>query len=200
MRRCLPAVCALAVMAPMACREGTPRPTRLQAVVQKAKFTAPCDRAIPMEWFQSQPVPTGGAGGREFKIFFYPSGKFGSPDFVNAPLGEAVLNSGGEILSCIRLPGEETGLSAVRWPAALGQLSVDDLEKRLDELYAATEQVSVLYSSRAPITEAARATLQRYSQKFRALAEPALLGYYYGLNPDFWEWLNKSGAPTLAKP
>jgi hypothetical protein len=175
-------------------------PTKLKLALQSASATAPCDTVIPRQWPHSLPVPTGAAGGAEFKIFFYPLGRPHTPDFVNAPLGEAVLRSDGSISSCQRLPGEKKGLSSVRWPAATDKLSVDELVAELDRLYAATEEVAVLYAAKAPLTEAAKKTLQDFSRRFPDVAEPVLLSYYYQLNPDFWEWLSKSGAPALAKP
>jgi len=190
----------LLVLAPCAGVQAAPLPAKLKLALQSASSTAPCDRVIPEEWPHSLPVPTGAAQGTEFKIFFYPLGRPRSPDFVNAPLGQAVLNSDGSISSCKRLPGRKKGLAAARWPKATDKLSVDELLADLDRLYAATEEVAVLYSAKAPIPEAAKKTLQDYRRRFLALAEPALLPYYYRLNPAFWDWLGKSGAPTLDKP
>ncbi|MFA6003745.1 MAG: hypothetical protein WC881_06725 [Elusimicrobiota bacterium] len=193
------AVCAFLALASGACHKAAPLSAGLKDAVRKVRFQAPCNTVIPQEWPASLPVPTGAAGGAEFKIFFYPLGQAGTPNLVNAPLGAAVFDSQGTVASCARLPGEKKGLSNRRWPQAVDKLDVDELQQELDRLYAATAEVAVLYAAQAAITDAARKTLQDYSSRFSSLAEPALLPDYYKLNPDFWVWLERCGAPAPIK-
>lgn len=201
MRKAALAVGALLALAPCACRDkGAPMSAGFKQALQSVASTAPCDTAIPQEWFQSLPVPTGQAGGQEFKVLFYPRGAPDTPDFVSAPLGEAVFRSDGAVASCRRLPGATKGLSSRRWPKATDSLSAAQLEAALDRLYAATEQAAALYAAQAPADGPAKRVLEDYSRQFQALAEPALLPFYYQANPDFWQWLEKSGAPAFAKP
>ena len=133
MRKILAAAAVFGLMACACGKRMTPN-TKLKAAVQSAHFKAPCDALIPMEWPSSLPVPAGSAGVQEFKVFFYPLGRPGTPGFVGAPLGEAVLRLDGSVASCQRLPGAGQGLSAKRWPEAAAALGVDGLGRSLDQL------------------------------------------------------------------
>jgi hypothetical protein len=194
------ASCLLFILAPCACRKPAPTPAKLKTALQTVSAIPPCDKLIPGEWPHSLPIPTGAPGGTEFKIFFYPLGKPGTPEFVDAPLGEAVLRSDGSVFICNRLPGEKKGLASARWPRSADDLTFEDFLASQDRLYATTEKVAVLYSAKVPLTQEDKNTLQEYGRQFSSLAEPALLPYYYRLNPDFWDWLAKSGVPALSKP
>jgi hypothetical protein len=169
--------------------------------MQTLSAQPPCDAIIPMEWPPSLPVPTGAGAGREFKVFFYPLGRPGAPDFVLAPRGESVFNSEtGHVSSCRRLEGQPQGLSDKRWPAGIGKLTIDEFILKQDRLYAASQEVAGLYAAKGVTTNETRAILRTYGGQFLEMAEPALRSYYYRLNPDFWQWLKDAGAPTLEKP
>ena len=183
-----------------ACRKAKPLSNPLKNSVQAVASRAPCDSIIPMEWAHSFPVPTGRAQGREFRVFFYPLGQPGTPGFVKSPMGEATLIMDGAISSCSRFPGEPKGLAAQRWPAALSKIGMGEFSRKLDGFYGAAEKAAALYAAKPPASDETRKIIQEYRRWFNELAEPALLPYYYQLNPDFWEWLDASAAPTAAKP
>lgn len=172
---------------------------KLKNALVELPRTPPCDAVIPMEWPSSVPVPTGRAAG-EFKIFFYPL--MGDPARLKlyAPAGEAVLDlASGKASSCVKLAGPLKELSGARLTPALEKMSQAEIDRASDELSAAGERVAVLYAAkRAPTPEEAE-DLKDYGRRFMELAEPALLPYYYKLDPDFWEWLRKAGAPSVPK-
>jgi hypothetical protein len=117
-------------------------------------------------------------------------------------LGEAVVDAdaAGGATSCRRLEGKVELLSRERWPAALSGIGMDKFEALADGLDSQTENVAALYAAGQPLSGVQAAQAQVYGQTFRKMAEPALAAYYYRLNPDFWEWLRRQGAPSLPKP
>jgi len=173
-------------------------PSRLQQAMQGLSAQAPCDKLIPLEWPVSWPVPTGSAGGREFKVFFYPLSGLPDNADVAAPLGEAVFDAdSGKPSQCRRLPGALSVLSRTRWGPKAEALSMKEFEARSADFYAATEEMGKLYAARAALSPAQRRKAEAYAGLFQDMAEPALLPYYQALNPDFWKWLADNGAPAL---
>ncbi|MGA3174404.1 MAG: hypothetical protein ABSE25_08290 [Syntrophorhabdales bacterium] len=173
--------------------------TKLMRAVQNAKGSYD----IPMEWPASWPVPTGGKKGAEFKIFFYPIPGRKVPDAefrIYAPQAEATLDiRDGSVTRHGRYGGPKKEISSKRWPDELSNISMEEFEKLEDRLYKATEEVAVIYAAGRRPTPAEGRRIQTYGKLFLKMCEPALRPYYYALNPDFFDWLGKCGAPTIGR-
>ena len=201
-RALLPAAILLLVLCACSRRKPGQLSLKLREAVRAAKDIPPCASIIPVEWPATWPVPTGGKLGREFKVLFYPMALREGGREIDAPLGEALLDADAAAgaASCRRLPGEAERLSEQRWPAALSGVGMDEFESRADRLDSWTEDVAALYAAKKPLSVEQAAKVKAYGRAFREMAEPALLEYYYRMNPDFWDWLKAAGAATVPKP
>lgn len=179
---------------------GLPAGQLKQSVID-AKNAPPCDSVIPMEWPSTWPVPTGAKAGQEFKVLFFPKGGRQVDRWIGAPLGEALFDSGAPgASSCRRLPGEVQNLGSQIFSEEVAQLGMDAFEQRSDELYAALSVASPLYAAKKPLSSVEAERVKACGSLLTQMVQPLLVKYYYEANPDFWEWLRSSGAPSLPKP
>ncbi|MFH2202734.1 MAG: hypothetical protein ABIJ96_06445 [Elusimicrobiota bacterium] len=161
----------------------------------------PCSAVIPMEWSPSWPVPTGEAGGAQFKLFYYPIRRVKKSIQLHKPLGEAMFETaGGSISYCRRIPGELHELPGTSIEDKAKRHSTKKFHALLDRLYLYSEKVSVIYAAKEPPSYRQKKVMREYGELFLEFSEPPMRPYYYQLNPDFWEWLRASGAPSLPKP
>lgn len=179
----------------------TAPPPGLKRVVETLYAKQPCAAVIPEHWSPSWPVPTGAKRGGEFKLLYYPVARKGRGLELSAPLGEAVFASAdGSVTSCERLPGADRRLPGRHISEKASRYSPDELRRRSDRLYALSEAAAELFSRGGPPAPEDKSVLREYGLLFLDLAEPPLLPYYYSLQPEFWDWLRASGAPSLTSP
>ncbi len=190
-----------AVLAAAACsRPAPPAPAvkKLGAVLHDARYAGPCASVVAVEWPMSRAVPLSGTRPGRYKIFFYPlSGSPGKPPRLATPAAEAVVDvDAGAPVECRRVPGVPKDVAPPRWSPAASALSDEDFSAKSDELDRLTEDAAAAYSARRADADLAR----RYLADFELLAEPAYLGDYYRLNPDFWEWVRGAAGRSIPKP
>ena len=185
-----------------ACAQERPASSgKLKSAVEASRVMPPCRAVIALEWPYGWPVPLEAAGQRRFKLFYYPlAGAPPNEPRVFTPAAEAVLDleTGGPV-ECVSLPAEPVELKGPRWPAALKGLGMSEFDERSDALYDRTEAVADLFSSGRALSAAESAHAREYLRHFESMAEPALLPYYYRLNPGFWEWLRSAAGRSIPK-
>lgn len=192
------------VLAAAACgRPAAPRTEggRLEAALRVAHASGPCASVVAQEWPAGRPVPLDGAGGRRFKIFFYPlSGAPGSSRHMATPAAEAVVDAdAGAPVECRDLPGVPKDVTGPRWTPEAASLSVPAFEAKAAELDRLTEDAAAAYAARRTPSAADAELARRYLAAFVEMAEPAFLPDYYRLNPAFWEWVRAAAGRSIGK-
>lgn len=172
--------------------------TRLNETIRAARATPPCAAVVAGEWPTGFPVPAEGSRGRRFKIFFYPmSGAQGEPT-ISSPAAEALLDiDAGKAVSCALAPGKPQELPGRRWPAALDGVGAFQQHALMKKLHDRTEAAAAVYGGQGVATPADVEAAKDYVRLFKLNAEPALLPYYYRLNPAFWEWLRETAGDSI---
>ena len=199
MRRAWKAVAGAVVLA-AACGRPAPKAKeaaggKLEAILRDVHVAGPCASVAAQEWPASRPVPADGAGGRRFKIFFYPL----SGGRMAGPMAEAVLDAdAGAAVECRSLPGVPKDVAGSRWAPEAMAMSVPAFEAKAAELDQLTEEAAAAYAARrAPTADADLA--RRYLAAFMGMAEPSFLPDYYRLNPAFWEWVRAAAGQSIDK-
>lgn len=192
MRRFL--ILALASAAVLGCSKKSVGSSALEEAVAKARTHPPCNKIVALDWAASWPIPAKDKGNTVFKTFFYPLAQSPIEDFwIGSPEAQADIDLNNEkALSCTLISGGGKKISRERWPKAVKGLSVEEFEAQGRLLDSSLEEMARLYAKGAPLTDANLDKAKAFVALFSQMAEPALLPYYYHLNPDFWKWLTHS--------
>jgi hypothetical protein len=151
-----------------------------------------CSRLIPLEWSASWPVPGSGSRHGLYQVFF--SGRAGNPKTgfrALQPGGAASFGADGHVEECSRAPGDVSEIPGSS--LELKDMTLEEIDARSRELYAATERIAASYWSGRTPGPADKAAVVEYSRLFHLLANPAHAAAYRALNPDFWSWVEKNG-------
>ncbi|HVC08728.1 MAG TPA: hypothetical protein VNH15_02165 [Elusimicrobiota bacterium] len=153
-----------------------------------------CTTLVPAEFGQMLPVPMKRGSG--FAVLFYPLES--SPGHVEAltPIVKGLFGAGREADSCAKIAGVK--LRALGPPVPLN-LSNADYYRQQERVFSSLNLVADAYWQGGKPNPAEKKQVNEFAQAFSAVAEPPLLPYYYRLNPDFWEWIEKQAGYSIPK-
>lgn len=175
--------------------QGAKHSTRLEETIRAARVAGACAGVVAGEWPQGFPVPAEGPG--RFKVFFYPMTPTPGEPVIDAPAAEALVDlEAGKGVSCEAVPGPRKELPGRRWPASLDEVGAFPLRALIQKLHDRTEAAGAAYAARSSSPEGVAAA-KDFVRLFKMTAEPALLPYYYRLNPAFWEWLRSTAGDSI---
>ncbi len=193
-------ICLCAVLI-FAAGNGAAAEEGLCAAIRAVKGSSSCARMVSDHWPASWPVPTGGKGGAEFKVFFFEIPPTQETHFwMSGPRAIAVFDSpDAAAANCRAVNDSAKQRFQRRFGAPAERLDMDTFLRRSDELYAATETIALRYAAKAQPAPKDAEVAERYLKVFELLAEPDFLPHYYRLNPDFWEWLRRLAGRSIPK-
>jgi len=178
----------------------SPKNMGLAEAASRVRYTSACRKMVPMEYARSYPLPFYSDAGPSFRLFFYPlktrylKGRSMPAAEVLAPVVAARFAPDGTGGFCERFsaplqldPGVTLG---PRFPPEAALLGVRQFEMKQAELFSLEEGVAAAYFSQDD-SEAARQAVGDFFDLFFAISEPGLRPFYYYLNPDFWQWVEK---------
>jgi hypothetical protein len=186
----------LSLLAAAACsKPAPPAPIALGALDAASRnlLASPqCSKLIPQEWSPSFPVPAGADKLGVYTSFFSGSAGDRKSGFrALKPGGTVSFGSDGSVADCRRTSGTASEIPGST--LIIPGMTLDQVDARSGELYAATESVAALYWAGRPLGPSQKASVADFSRLFLLLANPAHAGDYRALNPDFWSWVEKNG-------
>ncbi|MBI3300336.1 MAG: hypothetical protein HYZ75_19390 [Elusimicrobia bacterium] len=189
---------ALCLLASSVAASGAERPA-LSILADSARRS--CSSNIPLEMYQSIPLPVKTEKGLRYRLMFYPAGADdprAQQREVNEPTRTAEFaDKGGDVACDVRpdYPRRKFKKGVPRF-APIGLLMSEPALKLSFEEYSALErEVYIAVEAAADSFTAGKAdaaAAQRFSKGFAVLSEPALQGHYRAMAPDFFAWVDKS--------
>jgi hypothetical protein len=158
-----------------------------------------CAALVPMEYGRTIPVPVRDNGRDLFRVLYYPTVKAPHESMVISPAFEGRFSADdADVGNC-------PALAAAEFPTKLGPavppgMSMTRLTRTEVALFESLERVAALYFKGDPAQAKDKQALADFLDAFQTISEPGLTGYYYRLNPDFWEWLRREGGRSIPKP
>jgi len=169
---------------------------------ESVRWSDSCRRIVPLEAGRSFPLP-GLTGGKPlFRVFYFALADAGRPRLhphtarVRPPAYMAWWAADGGESGCapwrpdVPPPGDDTG--PLLSPEA-ARLSAREREAERMLLYKSLEKAAVHYFADRR-DDRAMAEVRDFLRRFDLLSEPGLAPYYYRLAPNFWDWIERSGA------
>lgn len=148
---------------------------------------------VPAEFGRSLPVPAKDGG---YRILFYPLLVSPGKSEVLTPQFAAVLPA--DASAAARCEKIGRGPASSLGPGVNAGLSNADYYRAEAAVYAGLPRAAQLYRG-GGAAASDQAALAAFVAAFQTIAEPGLIPSYYGLNPDFWEWLRKTAGTSLPK-
>ena len=188
-----------ALLALSSCKPAEPsRGGSMQKAFEALPHSPLCSQNLPMDWTSTWPVPTAKPG--EYEVLFYALDR-GAQDpsglprvRVTEPRGRAVFTEDSRVSVCTSTPVDLKPIEGERYAGAAMALDEEGFDAASAKLLQLTQAAASWYSKgKRPD----KRTLAAYWAQFQFLAEPALLGAYYGINPSFWEWLRRENGQSL---
>jgi len=181
----------------------------LLTIVKNARYSPTCEKMVPMGGIAGYPIPLKIANGeRIYQAFFfglnpsYPGALTpGQEPQLVPPAIVAELHLDGTAL-CSRLitspeikPLADYG---PRFSSEANKLSTGAFDSHKNDLYLAIERVAKFYFA-DDNGQNAKDSANNFFDQFTYLFEPGLKQFYYELNPDFWQWLEKLTGKKLVE-
>lgn len=182
------------------------RYSALETTVKNARYSAGCEKIVPMQDIAGYPIPIKTAKGEEiYQLFYfslYPSYPAQAPGQEPQLLAPGIIaelhNDGSVVCAPMTISGETAQKNyGPRYTAEAGKLSIGTLDSKRSDLFFATEKAAKMYFAGKDGGEAREAAGDFFDQ-FTYLYEPGFQQFYYELNPDFWQWIKKLTNMNLA--